>query len=166
MPTNRGPLYHSRRGLSATQEMAFWLGTPAPFASEDEARELWFVHRERLLELFGRPGRRPLGWWRYEAAEHGLSWPGYDRERSVLFAGGLLDEAEAATLVREWRRQFERAWRPGFFHCEGPDAFFHGPEAQQKHFTWADIPAALVEKWSEERRHRPAAEEQTEGCPA
>jgi hypothetical protein len=154
MPTNRGPLYHSRRGLSAAQEMAFWLGTPATFASEAEARELWFVHRERLLELFGRPGRKVMGWWKYEAPEHGLTWPGRDRERSTLFAANLLTEAERAELVSMWRREFEHAQRPNFSLTLSPERILRGQAARAAHFKWCDIPRALLKEWRSQRRRR------------
>jgi hypothetical protein len=154
MPTNRPPLYHSRRGLSATQEMAFWLGTPATFASEDEARELWFVHRDRLLELFGRPGRKPMAWWKYEAAEHGLTWPGYDLERSTLFAANLLTEEEHSQLLVGWRREFEKAQAANFSLTLSPERILHGQAARAAHYRWADIPAPLVRRWSVECRRR------------
>jgi hypothetical protein len=144
--------------------MAFWLGTPAPFASEDEARELWFVHRDRLLELFGRPGRKPLGWWKYEAPELGLTWPGYDHERSALYEVGLLTSTEVAELTAMWRREFMRAQSPDFFLALGPDQILRGQAAREAQYRWLDLPDSLLATWLEERRGRPAAEEQVEGC--
>ena len=155
MPTNRTLMRRpSRRRLSASQEMALWLGEaphkPA-FHDEEEAREAWFCHRDRLLAAWGKHGRRPMAWWRFESR---FSWPGRDREQSVLFEAGALTEEEAAELVACWRQQFERAQRPDFFFCEGPGLFFRGEAARRRHYAWADIPDRLVKKWEAAYRHR------------
>ena len=64
MPTNRTLMRRpSRHRLSASQEMALWMGEdhkPA-FRNEEEARDAWFCHRDRLLAALGRNGRRPDG---------------------------------------------------------------------------------------------------------
>src|SRR5262245_35176386 len=109
MPTNRTRMRRpSRRRLSHCEEMALWSGEdphrPA-FHDEDEAREAWFCHRDRLLAVLGKHGRRPMAWWHFEA---GFPWPGRDREQSVLFEAGVLTEEEASELVAWWREQFER----------------------------------------------------------
>ena len=73
MPTNRVPLRRRVRGeLTSDQEMALWLGVGRdgfPFADEAEACELWQRHRARLMGLHANNGRRPLGWWQYDAPE-------------------------------------------------------------------------------------------------
>ena len=148
MPTNRTLMRRpSRRRLSASQEMALWMGEdphkPA-FHDEEEAREAWFCHRDRLLAALGKHGRRPMAWWHFESK---FSWPGRDREQSVLFEAGALTEEEAAELVACWRQQFERAQRPDFFFCEGPGLFFSGEAARRRHYAWADIPDRLVKEW-------------------
>ena len=122
MPTNRHPARHPHRGrLTHTQSMVLRYG-PDPrwdaFHSEEEHRDAWARNRDRLLAAY-RHDRRPMAWWRFEAP---FPFPGYEREQSTLFDAGLLDEEEAAALVREWRREFERAWEPHFFHCSGPAA--------------------------------------------
>jgi hypothetical protein len=143
----------SRGVLHSAAEMDLWLG-PSPylapaFDSDEQRRELWFRHREQMMEQFGSRGRRPQAWWRYEAGE--LRWPGRDRERSTLYEAGLLGEEERAELLAYWREQFDRAHDPGFFHCGGPGQFLEGEAARRAHFAWADIPPALVEAWSAER---------------
>jgi len=143
-----------RERVSAAAEMELWLGPspslPPAFDSDEQRRETWFRHRDRLMEQHGSRGRRPVAWWRYEAGE--LRYPGYDRERSTLYAAGALAEAERAELLAYWRAQFDRASAPGFVHCEGPGKLLHGAAARREHFRWADIPRALVEAWSAERR--------------
>jgi hypothetical protein len=91
----------SRGQLDGIAEMDLWLG-PSPylapvFDSDEQRRELWFRHRDQMMEQHGSRGRRPVAWWRYEACE--LRWPGYDRERSTLYEAGLLGEAERAELL-------------------------------------------------------------------
>jgi hypothetical protein len=166
MPTERKPLHRAHRNrLDGDAEMELWLGPGhrgSEFESETERQWAWTQHRDRLMTMFSKHGKRPWAWWRYES---GRSHPG-NHQASTLYEMRILGVEERAALERWWREQFERAWRPGFFHCEGPGAFFHGPEAQRKHFAWADIPSALVEEWAEERRRQLAAEEQTEGCSA
>ena len=148
----------SRRRLSAFQEMALWMGEaphkPA-FHDEEEAREAWFCHRDRLLAALGKYGRRPMAWWHFEAR---VAWPGRDREQSVLFEAAVLTEEEAAELVAFWRQQFERAQRPDFFFCEGPGRFFSGAAARRRHYAWADIPDRLVKEWRRRIGHRPGVE--------
>src|SRR5262245_17524860 len=153
MPTNRTLMRRpSRRRLSGLQEMALWLGEDPHhpvFRNEEEAREAWFCHRDRLLAVWGRHGRRPMAWWCFEA---GIPWPGRDRQQSVLFEAGVLAEDEAAELVVWWRQQFERAQHPDFSHCEGPGRFFSGEAARVRHYAWADIPASLVKEWEQAYR--------------
>ena len=159
MPTNRTPLRRRVRGqLSSDQEMALWLGVGPngdPFEDEDERRDLWFRHRGRLMAEHATGGRRPLAWWRYESP---IPWPGHDRERSALYEAGELGE-QAAGLVAWWRSEFERASKPGFSYCQGPDRpWLTGAAARRAHFVWADIPASLVARWTEERRKAAGAE--------
>lgn len=148
MPTNRTLMRRpSRRRLSASQEMALWMGEaphkPA-FHDEEEAREAWFYHRDRLLAAWGKHGRRPMAWWHFESK---FSWPGLEREQSTLFEAGALTEEEAAELVAWWHEQFERAQRPDFFFCEGPGRFFSGAAARRRQYAWADIPDRIVKEF-------------------
>ena len=155
MPTNRHPIRHPHRGrLNHLQEMVLVYGEDPRWADafddEEAQREAWIRNRERILAGY-RHGRRPMAWWTFEAP---IPFPGYERQQSVLFEAGLLGQNEAATLVSEWRRQFERAYEPGFFHCAGPGRIFEGASARRQHFAWAGIPRALLAQWTKERRRR------------
>jgi hypothetical protein len=105
------------------------------------------------MQLFACGGKRPWAWWRYES---GRSHPG-NHQASTLYEMGVLSDEERAKLERWWREQFDRAWRPGFFHCEGPARFFAGANGRRRHFAWADIPRELLQQWSAERRRRSRA---------
>ena len=114
MPTNRSYIA-PRSSLTADQEMDLWLGSgpqgePRQFASDEARRAAWLLHRDRLAGvLLLAPGRRAQAWWRYDSP---IPWPGIDRERSTLYAAGLLGEAEKAVLECEWREDFEPARQP------------------------------------------------------
>ena len=157
MPTTRYVLRRSSRAkLTHTQAMELWLGpghSGSAFESDDHRRAMWFRHREKLMGWWGKGGRRPLGWWCYEAREMGLRYPTYAYERSVLWeTPNVLSEAERAELERKWRHEFDRCWDdPHFFHCAGPDKNFTGDEARVRHLVWADVPPELVYKWLDER---------------
>jgi hypothetical protein len=139
--------------LSATAEMELWLG-PSPrlgseFSSREEVAAAWAIHGERLLQRWGCHGRRPQGWWAFAAP---FPYPGFDVERSTLYENGLLTEEEARELEGYWREEFEGTYRPEFFFCAGPGEIYRGEVARRKHFEWADVPAVLVERWTEERQ--------------
>ena len=51
---------------------------------------------------------------------------------------------------------FDRAWRPEFFHTVRPGEIYRGAEARWRHYAWADIPAELVTRWTEEREQAAA----------
>jgi hypothetical protein len=155
MATNRHPIRHPHRGqLNHAQLMVLRYG-PDPrwanaFHSEEHFRAAWERHRDRILAGYRR-GRRPQGWWRFEAP---FPYPGYAKEPVALLAAGVLTEQESAELIAFWREQFERGWQPHFFHCDGPGRIFHGSIGRRKHFAWAGIPAELVRRWTAERRRR------------
>jgi hypothetical protein len=151
MTTNRTPIARERRGrMTATQEMGLWLGTPA-FESEDEARELWERNRGRLMAWFAHDGRRPAGWWEFDAPEGLVYDP--DHEQSILYEAGLLTEPERDALLVYWREQFDRCHAPGWLGvCEGPGRWLKGREGRKAHLAWADVPKSLVERWTAERR--------------
>jgi hypothetical protein len=139
--------------LSATAEMELWLA-PSPrlgsaFSSREAAAAAWAVHGERLFQRWGSAGRRPQAWWAFAAP---FPYPGFDVERSTLYENGLLTEEEARELEGYWREEFERTYRPEFFFCAGPGEIYRGEAARRKHFEWADVPAVLVERWTEERQ--------------
>src|SRR5262245_7613604 len=128
MPTNRLPLRRPRRGLlSGDQELALWLGAssnrPPPFESEDEARELWHRHRDRLMAYFSSHGRRPMAWWWFEGP---FPYPGFEHETVALLEAGLLSEDEKTEIVGRWRRDFERAQAPDFMYVNEPSVVLTG----------------------------------------
>src|SRR5215813_1628825 len=136
--------------------MELWLGPShngSAFESDEHRRAMWFRHRDRVMRQWAKGGRRPVGWWLYEAPEKGLRYPSDKYERSVLWEAGLLSETERVDLEREWRREWDRCWEDEqhFFHCAGPDKIYNGDEARVRHLVWADVPPALVEKWLAER---------------
>ena len=114
------------------------------------------ANRDWVMKLWAKGGRRPQGWWYYEAPERGLRYPGSEYERSVLWEAGVLTEQERAELEREWRCQWDRCWdeQRDFFYCAGPDKIYHGDEARVRHLAWADVPPALVDLWLAERERR------------
>jgi hypothetical protein len=155
MATNRTLISRPQRGeLTHDQTMILLYGYDprwsSAFCTEEEYQEAWMRNRERILASY-RHGRRPQAWWVLEAP---IEYPGYDREQSVLFETGLLDEVEAAELAAWWREQYERAWSAHFFHCDGPGRIFEGAIARRKHYKWADIPRSLLKEWTAERRRR------------
>jgi hypothetical protein len=133
--------------LSHWQELELWLG-PDPhgsaFGSREELHAAWLRHRDRIMAAWAKNGRRPQGWWQFEAP---FPRPDYECERSTLYEAGLLGEEEKAELEAWWREQFERTYEPHFFFCDGPGSFFRGAVARRKHFEWADIPRKLVREW-------------------
>ena len=121
MPTERKPLHRAHRSrLNADQEMELWLGPGhrgSAFAGETHRAWAWTRHRDRLMELFARNGKRPWGWWRFEAP---FPFPG-QREQAALFEAGFLTEAEVAELTAMWRKDFERAQIRGSRSAPGKD---------------------------------------------
>ena len=154
MTTNRRTIARPYRGhLTYEQEMELWLGPShrgSAFGSREELHQAWLKHRDRLMATFARNGKRPAGFWEFEAP---FPRP-FEREQASLFEANLLEPEERAALVERWREQFERAWEPHFFHCEGPGRFFDGAVGRRKHYAWADIPRELVREWTAQRRRR------------
>jgi hypothetical protein len=127
--------------ISADQMQELWLGAGAGgsvFANEDERRATWIRHKARVMELWGKGGRRPIAWWLYEAGE--LDYPGYDLERSTLYAAGLLAEGERVELLAYWRREFDRLMDPNFGDTD----------ACEQHIRWCDLPRQLLGQWANE----------------
>jgi hypothetical protein len=128
-----------------------WLGVGhdgSAFTTEVEAKRYWVENRDRLMLLFAKDGRRPQAWWHWDAK---LRNPGPDRERSVLYVEGLLDDVEARDLLAFWHGEFERANAPNFvFHWRG--RLLRGAVARRQHYQWADIPLEEAVAWTKERR--------------
>jgi len=98
--------------------------------------------RAYVMRLWARGARRPQAWWHLgDAASLGLTWPGQDRERSYLYAAGVLTVEERTEVVREWRREFDVA-------CG------MGARERREHLAYHDVPAELVTAWEAERKPR------------
>ena len=154
MPTDRKPLHRAHRSrLDSDQEMELWLGPShrgSAFESEAQRQWAWTQHRDRVMAVWGKHGKRPWAWWRYES---GRAHPG-DREASTLYEMGVLAPEERAELERWWRGQFERAQAPDFWLCLGPGRFLEDAPARRAHYKWADVPRELLKEWTRERRRR------------
>jgi hypothetical protein len=152
--------------LSHWQELELWLGPShrgSAFGSRGELHAAWLRHRDRIMAAWAKNGRRPQGWWEFEAP---FPHPDYECERSTLYEAGLLGEEEKAELAAWWREQFERTFKPHFFVCDGPGRIFEGAVARRKHFAWADIPRRLIDEWTRERQRRsnPRRDEKSSRC--
>lgn len=172
LPASRTRREHALHPLRATKDQEMWLGPSergSVFASEQEQRAYWFQHRDRLMLLLGKNGRRPWAWWHYDVR---VRHPGPDWERSVLWdlstsgtfrsasgthrcptdLRGALTEQELAELEVDWRHEFDGAWCSGFSFTERPGEALYGAPARRRHYEWADIPFALTTAWTRERR--------------
>jgi hypothetical protein len=100
MPRRRRTMKHRRAELTDDQFFELLLGPSgenvSAFASENDRREAWEEHRERLLARRERsPGRRAWAWWHYESPEpRDPTLTQHDQ----LDAMGELDDAERAAL--------------------------------------------------------------------
>jgi hypothetical protein len=121
------------------------------FASEEERREAWEVHREYMMRGC-RYGGRPAAWWDYEAPIARPADPNYGP--AALWEANLLESREREDCERSWRAHFEQSFEPHFAICLGPGEWLRGEEARKHH--WADygIPGRLIRHWLAERRRR------------
>jgi hypothetical protein len=130
--------------ITSTQEMELWLGrshrSGSAFSDDEQRRRAWLEHRDRLLQCFAHSGRRPQAWWKFEAP---FKYPGFNQERSALWAAGLLGAAEARALEQAWREEFDRSLAPGFTFRD-----LTGWDAHIAHLVFHDVPAALAEAWA------------------
>lgn len=129
--------------ITRLQEMELWLGRShrgSAFSDDDQRRQLWFEHRERLMEYWANGGRRPQAWWRFEAP---IPYPGFNLEKSTLWAAGLLGAAEARQLEADWRDEFNRSLEPDFTFLG-----LTGGNAHIANLVFHDVPAALAEQWA------------------
>jgi hypothetical protein len=152
----------TRSALSFTQQQELWLGPShdgSSFQSEAHRKAMWIRHRDKIMRLWGKGGRRPYAWWRYEAPEiGGLGKSGrrpYEHERSILydFAPQVLGAEEKLELEKEWRKEFDRTWAPGFSVCREGQVIT-GQGARELHWIWMDLPLVLHDKWMAERQRR------------
>jgi hypothetical protein len=132
------------RTSTSLQEIELWLGPSHRIGStlrdDEQRRRAWVENRDRLMQLFAHNGRRPQAWWLFEAP---FKYPGFNLERSTLWASGLLEAAEARTLENDWREEFDRSLAPGFTF-QG----LTGWEAHIAYLVFHDIPAELAEQWT------------------
>jgi hypothetical protein len=134
-----------------------WLGpgsNGSSFESDEHRREAWFRNRDKIMELWGRHGRRPVAWWFFEAAEKGLPprHPGLTHEQSILFEfSDALGADERAELEQWWRKQFDKTWDAGFSFCrEG--RIFTGDVARELAWIAMDLPVVLHARFMAERQ--------------
>ena len=121
------------------------------FASDEERRGAWEVHRDYFMSPC-RLGARPAAWWDYEApiARPADSYYG----PAALWEAGLLEPREREVCERYWRAHFEQSFEPHFGICLGPGEWLKGEEARKHHSTTYGIPARLIRRWLAERRRR------------
>jgi hypothetical protein len=142
--------------ITATQEMELWLGPShngSSFTNKEERRRLWLEHRDRLLGYWGQNGRRPQAWWEFDSP---IPYPGYDVERSTLYAENLLAEGERAELLKYWRQQFEQ-------RLLDPNVSL---DVCERHIESCDIPRPLLAQWANEylrKKAEPEAETAVQG---
>jgi len=139
--------------------MELWLGVchyGTTFASDAHRRATWFRYRDRLMRRFAKDGKRPMGWWLYEATEWGLPprHPGTDHERSILYEfSNVLGADERAELEAWWRKEFERSWAPNFsFYAD--EKIYSGDDARWQHWLFVDLPPPLLDQLMAERQRR------------
>ena len=133
-------------GLTYSELQELWLGpcNGSVFDTTEQLRAAWASGRAVVMRLWGSHGRRPQGWWCFEAPGLGLTWPGYDRERSYLYEHNVLSQQERSELEAEWRAAFDAA--------KGK-----GAAARREHFEHHDIPPELIEKWTPQKKRRSLA---------
>jgi hypothetical protein len=69
VPRRKRASKSKKRALTLDEELAFMIGSlPAAFPTPAEARAAWFAHRDHLMADAGE-GKRPVGWWAFEAGE-------------------------------------------------------------------------------------------------
>jgi hypothetical protein len=133
----------------SAQQQELWLGAGRAgslWCTPAELRRAWLLHRDQVMAWWGNHGRRPQGWWRFEA--DGLAWPGREQERSVLWRANRLTDAERVELERFWRVEFNRCTARNFAIVKPwPDPPLEGDAARAAHLAWADCPRELIEAW-------------------
>jgi hypothetical protein len=130
-------------GLTYSELQELWLGpcNGSVFDSPEQLRDAWARGRDVAMRLWGSHGRRPQAWWCFDTE---LEYPGYDRERSFLYAAGALTVEERDGLEREWKAAFDAARGMG-------------ARERREHLVHNDVPNELIEKWTAARRRRPKA---------
>jgi len=129
-------------GLTLSELQELWLG-PAPggslFRDRQELEGAWAQGRAVVMRLWGSHGRRPAGWWEFNAGD--LEHPGYFRERSYLYEHNVLGQQE--------RVELEAAWKTAFDAARGMDA-----RERREHLAHHDVPDELIREWTAARKRR------------
>jgi hypothetical protein len=131
-------------GLTYSELQELWLGPcsgGSVFDTPEQLRDAWDRGRAVVMRLWARGGKRPMAWWCYEAPALSLEWPGYDRQRSYLYAAGVLSESERIEVEAEWRQAFDAA--------KGK-----GARERREHYEFHDIPLELIERWTPQKKKR------------
>jgi hypothetical protein len=146
------PNAEKRRRLQIAVLKSEGLFGPVP---EEDERATWLRVRDEAMRWFAHSGRRPPGWWTYEAPALGLAWPGYEQQAVVLYEAGVLEGAELAELLQFWREEFDRCHASDFTVTRPwPEPMLTGKRARAAHLAWANIPPSLLEQFRAERRRR------------
>jgi hypothetical protein len=143
--------------MNGIQEMELWLGPShnggSSFESDEHRREVWFRYRDQVMRRWGKNGKRPYAWWRYESPFPSRRHPGV-HEQSILYEfTDALGEDERAELEAFWRKEFDKTWREGF-SCYHEKRIFSGDVARELHWLWADIAPPYLDKLLAERERR------------
>ena len=152
--SHRTPL-HRDRGLSWEERQALEGWNDDFYATEDDRREGWERHRERLLDEC-HDGWRPLCWWLYDAPIERPDDPNY--AAATLWEHKLLYPDEVVMLERRWREHFNHCNSPDWTGiCVGNDPQRHcaiwvkDEEGRQASYHHHGIPPALVKRWTNQR---------------
>jgi len=144
--------------MTHTQQLELWLGcghNGSSFESDAHRREVWFRFRDKLMRIWGKNGKRPMGWWLYEAAEWGLPprHPGAHQQSILYEFSNALGVEERGQLEVEWRKEFDKTWREGFSYFH-EDQIFFADIARELAWIAMDLPVVLHDRWMAERQLR------------
>ena len=71
------------------------------FESEEQQREAWAMHRDRLMASESGPGKRPYAYFKYDLGIANPPQPRHwDPQIRILVERGLIDEQEAVAIER------------------------------------------------------------------
>ena len=113
--SRRGPKTTGRRTdlrvltVQQEDELTSWWGrfsdTGSYFASDEEAREAWSIHGDRIMSKWDTPYKRPRGWWLFTQNED----PPASGERERLHELGELTAQELTWISEHHSGGLERA---------------------------------------------------------
>src|SRR5262249_19208812 len=126
------------RTITALEAMEMWVGpgrSGSTISDDEQPRRFWFWHRAPPMHFFAYGGRRPQAWWRFEAP---FAYPGFNLEKSTLWAANLLGAAERRALEADWREEFNQSLAPGFTFRERCGDYLTGRAAHVAHLVFHD----------------------------